>query len=51
MKTFQNYLGSFWIFLQLNPETLASQLTQEKNTTNINVFANDSDIRYMIVGK
>ena len=35
----------------MNPESLASQLAAEKNTTNINIFANDSDIRFMILGK
>lgn len=35
----------------MNPESLTSQLAAEKNTTNINIFANDSDIRFMIVGK
>jgi hypothetical protein len=49
LKTFQNYLSSFWIFLQINPETLSAHLAIEKNTTNINIFANDSDIRFMIL--
>jgi hypothetical protein len=35
----------------MNPEALASQLTSEKNTTNVNVFSNDFDIRYMILEK
>lgn len=35
----------------MNPESLTSQLAAEKNTTNINIFANDSDIRFMILGK
>jgi hypothetical protein len=35
----------------MNPDSLSTQLAVEKNTTNINIFANDSDIRFMIVGK
>ena len=39
------------MFLQLNPDVLADQLTNEKNTTNITSFANDFEIRYMILEK
>jgi hypothetical protein len=35
----------------MSPEALTSQLTQERNTTNITTFVNDFEVRYMILEK
>ena len=39
------------MFLQINPEALNSELVVERNTSVINAFVNDFEIRFMILEK
>ena len=39
------------MFLQMSQEALTSQLSQERNTTNLTNFVNDFEVRYIILEK
>lgn len=51
IKTFQDYIANFWLFLQLDQTSLVTQLESEKNKTNISAFACNFDIRFVILQK
>ena len=51
LQTFQSYLGNFWLFLQLDQETLNKHLLEEKNQANLVAFGTNYEVRFMIVHK
>lgn len=51
LKTFQDYIANFWLFLQLDQPSLVTQLESEKNKANVSSFAANFDIRFIILQK
>lgn len=51
LKTFQDYIANFWLFLQLDQTALISQLELERNFANVSAFASNFDIRFIILQK
>lgn len=51
LKTFHDYIANFWLFLQIDQQSLASKLESEKNASNVSAFASNFDVRFIILQK
>lgn len=51
MATFGKYLGSLWMFLQVEQERLQSELARERNQDLLTSFASDYAVHFLILQK
>lgn len=51
LATFEKYLSSFWMMLQVEQDKLLSELARERNSDLVASFASDYALRFIILQK